>query len=191
MKRLTCVVEGHGELAAVPVLCSRILNSQGTSNWSVDEDPIRLPRSKLVDALLRGNANELERALTMALSRKPNAILVLYDADDTCPVEWASEASKHIQHPVAKKVPVAFVMPKREFESWLLHSLSPLDLKKLKITDPELGPRDAKGMLQKLNPVYKPSTHQVKEVRTMDIPRVRKQSRSFRKLFSALEQLTS
>ena len=40
-RRLVCIVEGQGEVAAIPNLCARILNHLGVSDWVVGRDPIR------------------------------------------------------------------------------------------------------------------------------------------------------
>ncbi len=79
--RVGCIVEGHGEVRAVPVLIRRVARTLGVP---VDiPHPIRIPGSKLAQQ------GELERAVELA-SRTiggRGAILVLRDSDDDCPAE--------------------------------------------------------------------------------------------------------
>jgi len=82
MFRLTCVVEGHGEVNALPNLCSRIITYLGVSGWYVDSEPIRLPRSLLVDegtSSPKRNCNKggICRALGLAAARSADGVLTI------------------------------------------------------------------------------------------------------------------
>src|SRR5687768_18396006 len=108
MKRLVCVVEGKGDVEAIPTLCSRVLHWLGASAWVVDKQAIRQPRTKLVDGAVRGPAKpckaaEMARILALAAARDPDAVLVLCDSDDECPGAWASSVPRatHQGSPVA------------------------------------------------------------------------------------------
>jgi len=88
---VACIVEGHGEREAVPLLVRRIAESLPTPVY-VDAPPaIRIPRTKLV------RVGELERAVTLAGMRiaetQPGAggVLVLIDADDDCAARLGPE----------------------------------------------------------------------------------------------------
>jgi len=177
IRRLVCVVEGHGEVKAIPNLVSRILRYLSADNWLVDEDPIRQPRSRLVGTGLpgmRGRANRsgLESVLAMVRARRASGVIILVDADDDCPAEWGPEARAI----VTAQFPGTAVMAVREYENWLLLSRVGVAARK------KAEKRDAKSELAKLVPGYKPSTHQLVETRRMSIEGVRSSSDSFEKL---------
>ena len=81
---LSCIVEGHGERHALPVLARRVGESlQPPAYWDVPP-AIRVPRSKLL------RQGELERSVRLARANVVNskdgvgAVLVVVDADDDC-----------------------------------------------------------------------------------------------------------
>lgn len=187
MKRLVCVVEGKGEVAAVPRLCARILEYLKIADWYVDEDPIRQPRGQLVD--MKGTserrkclARGVDRAVGLAMKRKPQAVLVLCDSDDACAAVWGPDAAAV----VSARVVGGAVMAVREYEAWLLGGRSVADLERLRLKNPE-AVRDAKGRLARLVPGYLPTTHQLDQTRTLDIAVARERCPSFDKLVRQIE----
>ncbi len=189
MKRLVCIVEGKGEVAAIPSLCARILQHLGAEHWIVDQAPIRQPRGKLVDESVRSpgrpcNAEGVRRAVAMARARPADAVLVLCDADDDCPAIWGPDTVKHLVAPTRG----AAVMAQREYEAWLLLSYTEQQRKAARVRNPELI-RDAKGELRKLIPGYLPTVHQLAATRSLDVSRVRASSDSFDKLVRAIGNL--
>lgn len=70
------IVEGHGEVAALPVLLRRLRDE--TQDFSLDVNaPIRRRRSELV------RESELRRSIQLArLQPDLVAILILFDSDD-------------------------------------------------------------------------------------------------------------
>lgn len=194
MKRLVCIVEGHGEVHALPVLCNRVLrNLLDVTEWHVDEDPVRFPRSHLVDESKPSptrpvNLAQLTRALSMAAIREPGGILVSCDADDDCPAAWSTSA------PVAHQwgsvtMPVGYVMASREFESWLISGLPRAERVRAQALEPDRAPRDAKRALARLVPQYKPSTDQARLTRELNLRRAWAHSDSFDKLVRSIAQL--
>lgn len=188
-KRLVCVVEGKGEVEAVPNLCARILLYLSLDNWLVDQLPIRQPRSSLVDARVKGpnrpcRDEGMKKALGMAWARKPDAVLVMCDSDDECPVAWA----KSVPQKIVSGQPVAAVMAVREFEGWLLHVFNDTELSRVRVSDPERV-RNAKGKLEQLVPEYSPTTHQLAMTRKIDIASTHDRSRSFNKLVRTIKTL--
>ncbi len=113
------IVEGHGEVAAVPVLLRRLV--EASQAWGVKIGrPIRRPRNRLVDQAAVKQAIRLARV-------QPNcgAILVLFDGDSDCPAElgptvhgWVSEEAEGLPHEV--------VLAHREYEAWFLASIESL-----------------------------------------------------------------
>jgi len=113
------IVEGHGEVAAVPILLRRLRDEAGMFDVDVLR-PIRQKRSHLVQK------STLQRAVQLAkLQPGCMAILILFDADDDCPkdiapqlLEWACE--------VAGSTPCSVIMAVREYEAWFLATMESL-----------------------------------------------------------------
>jgi hypothetical protein len=190
MPKLVCVVEGHGEVEAIPNLCSRIRDYLAAWEWYVDPDPVRQPRGSLVEMKSgpehgRAKIDRLPRAIELARRRpQATAVLVICDEDDECAAIWAPSAAELVTRVVAGSA----VMAVREYETWLAHNASDLDLLGIGVPDPERH-RDAKGIMRKLVPGYKPTTHQLAVTQTLDVQRVRSRSASFDKLVRTLGQV--
>ena len=118
---LSCIVEGHGDVAAVPVLLRRIQQQCDPAAYLEIARPIRIARHKLV------KPGELEKAVAFAANQvaSPRAILVLIDADDDCPAELGPELLARAKR-VRPDVPIGIVLAKYEFEAWFLASLESL-----------------------------------------------------------------
>lgn len=192
MQRLTCIVEGQGDVLAFPNLCARIIQYLKVNNWFVDSDPIKQPRSRLVDESTPGpgrhsNQDGIARVLRLAAARRADGVLIACDSDDDCAGTWGPHAASVI---VAKGTVGIAVMAVREYESWLLWSFSKESRETARIFSPETV-RDAKGALARLVPRYLPTVHQLKLTRTINIAQVRKDSDSFDKLVRGLAQLFS
>src|SRR2546422_7828902 len=79
---LVPIVEGYGEVPAVPILLRRIVDAFLPNTYAIVGTPIRIPRSKLV------KEGELERAVQLAITKldgEPGVVVVIVDADDDCP----------------------------------------------------------------------------------------------------------
>jgi len=140
----------------------------------VDErqpSPKRSPRRDLV-----------ELAIELACREGADGVIVLCDADDDCAAFWGPQASTL----VAARCRGGAVMIVREYEAWLLTA---------RLDSPKHGSalveriRDAKGVLKKLVPGYKPTTHQLELTRAIDIERLRMHSDSFDKFVRALASI--
>lgn len=185
-KRLVCVVEGKGDVEALPNLCSRIRDYLSAWDWFVDPQPVRQPRGSLVDERIAAprrpcRAEGAERAVRLALNRPADGILLTCDSDDDCPATWG---------PSARDVVVQLgngdaVMIVREYEGWLLHTFDEQQLAAIGVPAPDKV-RGAKEKLKQLVPGYKPTTHQLEITRQIDIERLRQNSDSFDKLVRAL-----
>lgn len=196
MRRLVCVVEGHGEAIAAPVLCNRVLRELlgVRSGWYVDELPVRQPRSRLVD--MRGNDSRrqvnalgMSNALQLAATRGPTGILVLCDADDDCPATWSRTVPEQVQRGDSR-FRVRCVMAAREFESWFLWGRTDHERRRVRAIDPERSPRDAKAAISRLvDGGYRPSSGQLSLVRSLPIGRVWARSDSFDKLVRSIAEL--
>ena len=186
MKRLVCVVEGHGEVQALPNLCSRICEYLGAEDWFVDPHPIRQPRSLLVDESApsprRGARTDgVGRVVELALRRHADGILIVCDADDDCAAVWGPSARNVVQSRCLGDC----VMVSREYEAWLLYSFPPSQLLMHGIVAPDTV-RDAKGKLRLLSPRYKPAINQLAMTRGVVIEELWRVSDSFDKLMRSL-----
>jgi hypothetical protein len=144
--KVRCVVEGHGDVAALPVLLRRIAHELFAIHVDV-RPPIRQPRHRVV------KPGELERAVDLA-ARQAGAgglVVVGLDADDDCPATLGPQLLARAQGP-AGIVPVIVVLAEREYESWFLAAARSLRGQRGLPTDLEAPDdagrvRDAKGWL--------------------------------------------
>ena len=113
--RLGCIVEGHGEVEAVPVVVRRIAERERPLNVVEIPNPLRITKDRLV------KAGELERAVELAarLAGQPGGVLVVLDSDDDCPAEQGPALLARAEAARSDR-PIAVVLAKREFEGWLL-----------------------------------------------------------------------
>ena len=186
--RIQPVVEGHGEVAAVPELLRRLLVEARTTGVDVGR-PIRRTRSQL--------ATEEGLARSIALARSQSncaAILVLFDGDNDCPAHLGP-AAQGWANAAARGLPCAVCIAHREYESWFLATLDSLRHKAIKADaqahpQPEV-PRNAKGEMSRwmLGRGYKPTTHQPAFSALFCLKDAYRRSRSFRKLATSFGQL--
>ncbi len=111
------VVEGHGEVKAVPILLQRIIRSLDPQLVVVTPPSLRCSRG----SLLKKGGLEQQVEAAARLARPGGAVLVLADSDDDCPRDkappWAQRARK-----VRPDLPVRFVLAEREYEAWFLEA---------------------------------------------------------------------
>ncbi len=107
------IVEGHSEVASVPVLLRRLLQQTGTYDVAVAK-PFRVKRDRVV------RPGELEKAVTFAGRARAHAaaFLLLLDADDECPAELGPQLAERCRR--ATPLPSLVVLASRELEGWLL-----------------------------------------------------------------------
>ena len=184
------IVEGYGDVAAVPVLLRRLVSE--AQAWPVQIGrPIRRPRSQLV------REDGLKGAVRLARVRPEcGAVLVLFDADSDCPAElgptvygWAVEA--------ADRVPCAVVLAHREYEAWFLAAIESLRGHRGVRTDAEPhpnpeSPRGAKEQLEsrlKVGASYMATLDQPALSANFSLSAAYRRSRSFRKLATSFGNL--
>ena len=146
--RIGCIVEGHGEVAAVPILIRRIAASLYPELGIDIPHPIRVPRDKVI------KPGELERAVKLAAQniRSQGAIFILIDSDDDCPARTGPALLRRASE-VRSDLPIAVVLAKHEFEAWFLAAAESLQGQRglrndfLPPSNPE-GIRGAKGWLR-------------------------------------------
>jgi Domain of unknown function (DUF4276) len=187
--KVSAIVEGDGEVHALPILLRRI------AQWRTPEcpvqilPPIRVPRMSLVN-----RPQEFSRHLQLAASKcgESGWILVLLDADDDCPKTLGEQLRERAQQVVPHRQ-VAVVLANREYEAWFIAAAASLDGHRGLRISPEDAeadaehPRNAKGWLALRKPDrsgYHPVTDQPALSARMDLQMAFDRSRSFRKLCS-------
>jgi Domain of unknown function (DUF4276) len=179
------IVEGHGEVQAVPVLFRKLATLMAVAYVEIGR-PIRRTRTELVAKDRLAQAIELAR-----LQPRCSGIFILFDADDDCPKTLAPQILKWANE-LARGIPAAVVMANQEFEAWFLHSLASLPRLRDSTpcsSDPERI-RDAKGVLgERMRHGYSETTDQARLTAATDWAFVHKRSRSARKLIKEVRRL--
>ncbi len=204
------IVEGFGEVAAVPILIERWLRYR-RFHVNIRVDVAGPVRASGVGALKASHDVQdglgIEHYVEIALLRRPDAILVLLDADEDCPARRGPALLDRARTMVPPGFPVGVVLAHREYEAWFLaafHSKVFRDRLAGEGLALSTGATDLSGMdveavadcksrvatLLGL-PKYEPNIHQAKLTRILPFsPDVSRRSRSFRKLLKELESLT-
>lgn len=184
------VVEGYGEVDAVPVMLRR-LRDEGQAYGIEVGRPIRRKRHELVQEA------SLRKAVRLALLQKDcRAVLILFDGDDDCPAEVAPIIQAWAQSE-AGVVPVAVVIAQREYEAWFLASMESLRGKRGILNDATSHPapeesRDAKGQVEdRMAPQcsYLETADQAALTAMFDLAPTYARCRSFRKMVKAFGNL--
>ena len=177
------IVEGHGDVAAFPVLLRRLVEEAQAWTVSIGR-PIRRSRYQLVQKA------EVERAVRLALLQ-PNcgAVLILFDGDRDCPAElgptvqaWATA--------VANDIPCGVVIAHREYEAWFLSAIESLRGYRgvMKDAEPHPNPENPRGAKEQLEArmqagtSYLERTDQPAFSERFSLSDAYRRSRSFRKL---------
>lgn len=186
------IVEGHGEVKAVPELISRI-GLEFLGEWIQVTQPFRVDSGKM------RHPHELARAIRVQATRVQGrgGVLVLRDGDDSdvdCPVELARALHPgHELVPVSVEVVIAF----HEYEAWFLAAVDslashPAVRDDAKAPDSPEGKRNAKKELERMmHESYHETRHQVKFSAVMDLKTAERNSRSFRRMVHAVRLLAS
>lgn len=186
MTRVVSIVEGDGEVAALPVLLRRLAQWRTpTRTVHIQSPPIRVRRDRFLN-----RPEEFSRYLQLAAKQcGPDGwILILLDADDDCPAQAGADALRRARD-VVQHHRVAVVMPNREFEAWFLACAASLNgvrglrcAEHEEVPDPE-GVRNAKGWVdERMADGYGPTRDQAALTASLNLERAHARSRSFRKL---------
>ena len=184
MTTVSSIVEGHGEVAAMPVLLRRLATHFSPQTPVSILKPTRVPRDKFLN-----RDNEFARYLKLAASEcgADGWIMLLLDADDDCPVTCSHAILQKAKEIISCRISV--IMANREYEAWFVASASSLHGKRgFTLTDaPPSDPEaihNAKGWIadRMLNRGYGETTDQPAFSAAIDIDMAQQNSRSFRKL---------
>ncbi|MFP4052547.1 MAG: DUF4276 family protein [Phycisphaerae bacterium] len=198
MAVLACIVEGHGETTAFPVLVRRIAHECGVYDLHIPK-PIRSPKSKLLATEHTDVVRHLDRVIRLAVNLLPNpnegALLVSLDADESCPKKIA-ESIRRMVSGIRDDVRCEIVLPKMEFESWFLAALPSLathrGLAPHTVPDCPEGQQGAKQMISRLlfppDQSYSETVDQQKLSAVMSLQEASK-CRSFRHFLKTMESV--
>ena len=184
------VVEGHGEVAALPVLLRRLRDVAGSWDVAIGR-PVLWPRGRLV------KEESLIKAVRIAIRQRDcRGVLILLDSDDDCPAElgpamklWAERESGGF--------PCEVVVAHREFETWFLAAIESLRGQRGIREDASVHsapetPRDAKGQLEArmvAGRSYLETTDQPALSDLFSLRDAHRRSRSFRKFADSFAAL--
>lgn len=185
------IVEGHGEVAAVPVLLRRFSTLAQTFSLEINA-PIRRRRTDFFDQA------KLSRSIRLALRQGGDAILLVVDADDDCPSQQAPQILEWARAESAGR-PCAVVMACREYEAWFLASIESMrgnrGIRTDAISHPEPEqPRGAKEQLESRmehGRSYHETADQPALSDLFDMLPAFRSSRSFRHLVMAFGELVT
>lgn len=187
------IVEGHGEIEALPILLRKIAGER----LQVWDPPILRPGRYPSSRLLKERDGSWEfgpdllKAAGHARNEGANALLILLDADDLC-VKQANAALAPLLAKATGFDASSLVFVVREYETWFLASAETmLDEALVYPGDPEAR-RDAKAELERhldLKFPYDERADQPKYTSRLNLDLCETRSRSFRKLLKEFEQL--
>ena len=188
---IASIVEGDGEVPALPKLVHRIASELGVLNLRTPT-PMRIPRGRITIA------GGIERAVAAEALRVSGTggVIVLLDADDDCPAEYGPVLlARAVAARPDKRVSV--VLANREFEAWFLAAAPSLagqfgfPAGFTRPQNPEI-PRDCKGLLTKARPrgqPYKETVDQAPLTSAFDLKMAREHSGSFDKFYREISRL--
>ncbi len=185
MIKIASIVEGDGEVKALPILLRRLALERTPFAEINPLTPIRVRRDQFIN-----KDQEFRRHLLLAAAKSGDDgwVLVLLDADDDCPMTLGRKlyerARTHIPH---RRLSV--VLANREFEAWFIaaaHSLQGVrDFICVadELIEAEI-PRNAKGWMREhmQGRKYSEILDQPAFTAQFDLQQAFSNSRSFRKL---------
>jgi len=165
------IVEGHGDVAALPVLLRRIAPALQVKR------PVRFPRSKLL------SDEHLARAALIAAANiaENGAVLLVIDGDEDCAARMGLDLESRLQKVLPRRMS-RVVIPVREFESWIVGG------------DSRSGAQDSdtagnpKGRIRQWLGVYSETADQARLIASTDLGLLESRSRSFRRLLKVMAE---
>ena len=190
--KIVPVVEGEGEVKAVPVLLRRMIALVEAFESIQVGRPIRKPRNQLT------KREGLVEVLKLARIQGADSVLCLFDSDGECPVDLADRLLNWAREEAAD-LDCRVVVAHQEYEAWFLASIPSLRAHAAMRDDAECHPNPerrhgAKEQLHsrmQIGSSYSPTAHQAAFSDTFDMASAYAHCRSFRKLTSAFGQILS
>lgn len=185
MRYLASIVEGHGEVEALPALLHRIARSTAFKGVLRVNPPIRVKSGSFLN-----DESYFRKHVTLATAKAAQVggcMLILLDCEDECPGALGPHLLQRARE-VRTNVDIFVALACREFETWFVTAAR--SMRGLRGLPPDLespqaaeGIRNAKGWLSKqMNEAYDPVIHQLEFTRAFDLEQARA-NRSFDRLF--------
>jgi hypothetical protein len=166
------IVEGHGEVQAIPILLRRMVAEAAPTAQLHLNPALRVKAGSFM------NDDDYSRKYIELAARKAkpwsnSCVLILLDCEDDCPAELGSDLLNRAKA-FRSDVNIIVILAYREYETWFLASARslqgicglPLDL--IPPVDPESF-RDAKGWLsEKMGLPYNETDHQPRLTNAFD-----------------------
>lgn len=188
MTPVVCIVEGDGEVAALPILLRRLATEwapQAPASYPLP--PIRVRRDRFLN-----REDEFRKQLLLAAAKSGDEgwILILLDADDDCPAQLGEDIQRRARQYIPHRR-LSMVLANREFEAWFIAAAPSLlgvrgfSLPARTDIDAE-SVRNAKGWMKERMPAnsYGEVRDQPAFTARLDLQQAFENSRSFRKLCS-------
>lgn len=178
------IVEGHGEVSAVPVLLRRISDFLSPDQPSSILTPIRVQRARFLQ-----NSTEFNRMLQLANAKCGLAgwILILIDADDDCPTELARRIRQNA-YAILGHDRLSVVIANKEYEAWFIASANSLNGHRgFQLVEESVCPESIRGAKEWMGKQmedgkYRETTDQPAFSALMNLEEALANSRSFQKL---------
>jgi hypothetical protein len=186
MINVISIVEGDGEVAALPVLLRRV------SGWLTPQvainvaRPIRVRRDQFLN---REDIFSKQLLLASKLCLSPGWIMILLDADDDCPQDLAADIYARAKLILPERE-ISVVLANHEYEAWFVAAAISLDGKRGFVVPPKIPEaevlRGPKQWISKQIPqgAYHEVVDQPALSAAIDLTLAHENSRSFRKLCS-------
>ncbi len=191
--RIAAIVEGHGEVEAVPVLIRRIA-AEIDPSLAPDIGPvIRVPANRL------RKPGELERTVEFIARRLggEGGVLILIDCDwkNGCP-RWDSPDLLHRARSARSDLPISLVLAYKEYEAWFIAASDSLKGKHrlsedLEIVEDPEGIRGAKEWLSSRMPHNRPYAETIDQPALSELfdLKAARRARSFDKCYREIVKL--
>lgn len=188
------IVEGQGEVQAVPELLRRVVTASAPGQSVAVNPPNRVKSGSFLN-----DGGYFDRYLAMAAAKarqhRAGHVLVLLDCDDDCPATLGPDLLRRARA-VANDVAIVIALARREYETWFvaaaqsLRGLQGMSPNAEPPSDPE-ATRDAKGWLGRLMPHrYDPIADQLPFTRAFDLQSARRVP-SFDRLYRKLAAIAA
>ena len=190
MAKIIAIVEGDGEVEAVPVLIRRIALEVAPLAPPTVMRPIRVHRHRIL------KEGELERYVSLASARvtEGGRILILLDANGDCPAEVGPIILERARAASAGR-PIEAVLAKCEYETWLLAAAESIAgtrgiLPEISAPPEPESIRGAKEWIDsRMRGSYRPTADQAALTAGFDMELARRRSASFDKMWRATATL--
>ncbi|MGF1547352.1 MAG: DUF4276 family protein [Thiotrichales bacterium] len=185
------IVEGQGEVQALPALLHRLAQRVDPASTIRVNPPIRVKSGSFLN-----DAAYFQRQIALAAAKAAQSqghVLILLDCDDACPATLGPDLLRRACA-VRGNIKMRVILAYREYETWFLTAADSLRgraglLHELTApTEPERH-RDAKGWLSErmTHRRYDPIIHQLEFTRAFDIEQALANA-SFRRLHAYVQE---